>query len=137
MGEKVDYCVGGIRAVESGDSKQKAPLQGDLLTGADYASASVPESRAGAFSNLRILVLDHDRGDTSVRLMKYNSGNNQWEDTGLGVSFDDEDSFPQLFEDTETEPIEFSAGDKFCWEIEMETSGSTVVSYISVQVEFD
>lgn len=137
MGEKIDYCVGGIQEVPStNELKQKATLQGDTLTGAEYTSASVPESRAGQFFNLRALILAHNRGNATLRLMTYNIGNNQWEAAGLEVTFNNGATFPRLCENTTSGPITFSAGAKFCWEIEFAGGGSTIVSYISVQVEF-
>ncbi|HZW09342.1 MAG TPA: hypothetical protein VFF69_05505 [Phycisphaerales bacterium] len=135
MPDIIDYCTGGEVIVPNTSALQQyATIQGDLLTGADAADAYIEQSRAGTLSNLRVYVLAHGRGPTTVTLEK--TGDQPT--SPLQISFDDDNTFPALFEDN-SNTVSFDAGDKLRWLIDFDEahpSDSTILSYISVKVEF-
>lgn len=130
MTETIDYCAGGIGEVpDTDDLQQYFPLQGDPLTGKEEDPAGMPQSRAGTFSKLRVSVLSHDRGTTTLTLREKVSGT--WGDTTIKVSFNGTGTFE---DNTHTEP--FSVGDNFAWEFDFAERGTTVISYVSLEVEY-
>ena len=87
----------------------------------------------GSVSNLRVRVIQHELGNTSVTLMKNGSA------TSLTVAFSESDSFPATFEDA-THSVSFSATDTLAWLIEFADSthgDETTMTYISAKVVFD
>lgn len=134
MSEIIDYCTGGISTVPSDETanSQQFTLQGDLLGGANQEAASMPESRAGTFRRLRVLVLENTSGTVTVKLVRH--GPVQPNPT-LKVTIENNET--GLFEDN-SHSVPCYEGSKYRYRVTLEEWGETTrLGYISMQLEFN